>query len=92
MNIPELKNNQLAVLMADGATGHVLNLDAQISFNEEENIFLIFESIDEVYSFIRKKSAINDTIEFCIYNSKREMIEYIKATRYNDTSDEKKPL
>ncbi|MCJ7936057.1 MAG: hypothetical protein MUW56_21115 [Chryseobacterium sp.] len=81
MNFPTLKENEFTVLMANGETGIVLDINFNIYQNNNENqhVYSIFENIQEAREFINRISGEYDKIEFIIYNSKQEVVEFIKA-------------
>lgn len=81
MNFPTIKENQFAVLMANSQTGVVLNSNFLIYSNdkEDQSVYQIFEDIDQAKSGINRISQTNGEIEFVIYNSKMEIVEFIKA-------------
>ena len=65
---PTLKDNQFAVLLCDGATGHVLNITGNVYQSDDENVFFIFEDLDSAKLFAEQKQVENDTLELIIYN------------------------
>lgn len=89
MKSPILKEGQAAVLMADGATGAVLNIDLEF-YNKKsaQEVYLIFDSIDSAKEFVKNKSVLHDKIEFIIFDDKQNMLEYIKASYWNTISDD----
>lgn len=80
MKFPNLKENQFSVLMSNSETGIVLNIDLTIHRqNEEKSAYSVFESMEQTKEFINKISLVNDKIEFIIYNSKEQVVEFITA-------------
>jgi hypothetical protein len=80
MKFPNLKEHQFSVLMSNSETGIVLNIDLNIHRQDEEkDAYIVFENIEQTKEFINKISLINNKIEFVIYNSKQEVIEFITA-------------
>ncbi|CAD7805318.1 hypothetical protein CHRY9390_01349 [Chryseobacterium aquaeductus] len=81
MNFPTLKENEFTVLMANGETGIVLDINFNVYQNNNENqhVYSIFDNIQEAREFINGISGEYDKIEFIIYNSKQEVVEFIKA-------------
>jgi hypothetical protein len=82
MKAPILSTNQFAVLMADGATGHVLTTTGDVCYNDEGNVYLIFDTIELARAFILREQNENDTLEFVIYNSNNECIEHWEARKW----------
>ena len=68
--------------MADGATGHVFNTNESISLKEDEDIYFIFDSLNTAKAFVVSKQKESQTIEFVIYNSDYDCVEYIEAMKY----------
>jgi hypothetical protein len=80
MKFPILKENQVAVVMADGATGHVFNDKGEIFRNDsKDNIYLLFDTIEIAKDFIQKQSILNEKTEFLIYDKNNLVLEYVKA-------------
>lgn len=79
---PILSSNQYAVLMADGATGHVLTTEGNVCLNSEGEVFVIFDDIETARIFIKQKQSQNDTWEFVIYNSDNECVEHLEARKW----------
>lgn len=81
MKFPTLKENEFTVLMANCETGIVLDVNFNIYQNNMENqeVYSIFENIQQAKEFVNKISEEYDKIEFIIYNSKQEVVEFIKA-------------
>ncbi len=80
MKFPNLKEYQFSVLMSHSETGIVLNTDLKIHrHDEEKEAYIVFEDIEQAKEFVNKISLINDKIEFIIYDSKQQVIEFIAA-------------
>ncbi|MDQ6471664.1 hypothetical protein RB619_13495 [Flavobacterium sp. LHD-80] len=78
---PMLIEKQVAVVIADGATGHVFNLKLELYRNDsEDELYWIFENIDLAKEFIHNKSVSNNKLEFLIYDKKQNILEYLEAT------------
>ena len=43
---PKILETQFAILMADGATGHVLNVNGEVHLSDNSEAFLIFDNLD----------------------------------------------
>lgn len=83
MKFPNLKDNQFSVLMSDCETGIILNTDLTIYRQDENKMgYSIFENLEQAKEFINKISSSNNKIEFVIYNSNQEVIEFITAKNY----------
>jgi hypothetical protein len=79
---PLLSCNQYAVVMADGATGHVLTTEGNICLNGEGEVYVVFEKLETARKFIEQKQDENDTWEFVIYNSNNECVEHREARKW----------
>jgi hypothetical protein len=82
MKEPQLKKTQFALLMADGATGHVLTTRGDSYHNDEKEIYLIFDRIEDVHSYIKDIHELRTDVEFNIYNSNQELVEHISAPKW----------
>jgi hypothetical protein len=80
MIFPYLNSSQLAVMMADSQTGVILNKDYKVYMNDsDDQVYLVFENIEKVNDFIKEVSMKYQQIEFVIYNSNKEVVDFIKA-------------
>ena len=86
MKFPVLKESQVVVTMADGATGHILNEKGELykSTSTEDNFYLLFDNINDAKSFIKKRLILNDKIEFIIYGKNQIVLDYIEATHWSN--------
>ena len=81
---PILSKEQVAVVIADGATGHVLNLKLEFYKNDSnDEIYSLFDNIDLAKEFINNQSVSNDKLEFLIYDKSQTILEYVKAIHQN---------
>jgi hypothetical protein len=80
--MPHLETGEYAVLMCKGLTGQVLKIDRQVSTDETDEIFVVFRTLPDAYSYIEKINSLDSTIEFCIYDEKHQLEKYIKAPAY----------
>ncbi|OXB25334.1 hypothetical protein B0A80_01495 [Flavobacterium tructae] len=82
---PILSEKQVAVVIADGATGHVLNLKLELyKNNTEDEIYWLFDNIDLAKEFIQKKSISDDKLEFLIYGKNQSILEHIEASHWKN--------
>lgn len=80
MKFPNLKAHQLSVLMSNSETGIVLDINLNVHRQDKEKTaYSIFENMEQVKEFIHKISLINNKIEFVIYNSKQQVVEFVAA-------------
>ncbi|KAF2511370.1 hypothetical protein EYY60_08030 [Flavobacterium zhairuonense] len=83
---PTLNEKQVVVVIADGATGHVLNIKLELYLNNtEDEIYWLFNNIDLAKEFIQKQSVLNDKLEFLIYDSNESILEYIEAIHWKNS-------
>ena len=81
---PTLKDGQFAILIADGATGHILNHKGEIYMNNvDDDIYWLFDNIDLAKDFITNRSSQNDKLEFLIYDKNQTIVEFVKANHWN---------
>jgi hypothetical protein len=79
---PPLYDNQYAVLMADGHTGHVLTTKGDIYFSDDKEVYIIFDNLEAARLFIKERQYKNNTLEFNVYNSDYEFVEHWEATKW----------
>lgn len=80
---PTLSEKEVVVIVADGATGHILNLKFDLYRNDtDDNIYRLFDNIDLAKEFIKQQSIYNDELEFLIYDENQTILEYIEATNW----------
>lgn len=71
---PVLDKNQYAVVIADSATGQVYNRDLEISLNEQEPIYFIFDSLLAAIDFVSGLKELKRRWEYVIYNQDYEIV------------------
>lgn len=74
---PVLDKNQYAVVIADLATGQVYNRDLEISLNEQEPIYFIFDSLLAAIDFVsglKELKELKRRWEYVIYNEDYEIV------------------
>jgi hypothetical protein len=77
---PKLEITQVAVMIADGATGHILNTDGSINIDgTEDEIYFIFDNLNSAKKFIRSHSFNNDKVEYVIYDRYETVLEFVEA-------------
>lgn len=80
---PNLSKEQVVVVIADGATGIVLNINLGVHRNDSnDEIYYIFNNIDLAKEFIKNQAISNDTLEFLIYDKSQCILEHIEATHW----------
>ena len=77
-----LSSNQFAVLMADGATGHVLTTNGILCLNVDGEVYVVFDDLETARLFIKHKQDKNEKLEFIIYNYKNEVVECWGAKKW----------
>ncbi|MEG0929127.1 hypothetical protein [Chryseobacterium sp.] len=82
-NFPNINENQYVIVMADGKTGNILNINKEWSPDNNHSIFSIFNSIDEALNFIGKDQIDNDWIEYIIYDKNQSVVKYIEAIKWS---------
>jgi hypothetical protein len=82
MNQIFLKENQLALLKADSATGIVLTIDNKQRQSDSEQMYIVFESMEDVDKYVEMLNAADDTIECCVFNYKYELVKFFQAPKW----------
>ncbi|MFT3793302.1 hypothetical protein [Flavobacterium sp.] len=81
---PVLIADQVAVVIADGATGHILNHKLELYKNDTDDaIYRVFDNSVSAKEFINQQSFSNDKLEFIIYDKNQVILEYIEATHWD---------
>jgi hypothetical protein len=83
MHKPSLKSTQVALMIADSLTGHVLNIDFQVYIDDESAVYFIFEDLQSVKSFIDSLNKKTDTYEYYIHNSEYTLVDFISAKKWS---------
>ena len=76
MNSPILSEDQVAVIMVDGATGHVLTIEGNVYLDDEQAVYLIFDDLESARQFIDNKREKDNTIDFSVFDFKNNLVYY----------------
>jgi hypothetical protein len=76
---PKLLDHQFALLMTDGATGHVLTTNGDVYLGDSNEVYLIFNNIPAARDYIVAAQAKDNSLEFSLFNSKYVLEEFWKA-------------
>jgi len=73
---PKLSKSQVVLARAKNSTGHALDSNFQIySFNNQtQEIYTIFESLNEAMSYIESCKLNYPNVEFYVYDSSQKVI------------------
>lgn len=74
---PKLKKDQAAILRADKNTGHVLDDHFEIAINDKQDVYTVFDSLEDAINF--SKELINQcyNIEIVIYDWEKRVLHLI---------------
>lgn len=78
MNFPKIKESEYAILIADSNTGIILDVDFNIYIDNNQAIYRIFSSIDEVKEFIEEILKEKENIEIIVYDNNRNVVMFQK--------------
>lgn len=82
-SFPKLETTQVVVMIADGATGHILNTDGSINIDGSDGeIYFIFDNVDSAKKFIKCHSFNNDKVEYVIYDRYETVLEFVEAKHW----------
>jgi len=81
IKFPNLERNQVAVLQIDIFTGIVL-LEDGTRYLGKGKCYIVFDDISLAEKYSYDKLAVNNTIEFHIFNYKKEELVVIKDNNY----------
>jgi hypothetical protein len=79
---PKLAQGQFAVIMCDGATGHVLTTDEKVYLSDNTPVYFVFNDIDAARNFIQSTQRKNDLLEFSIFDCNYENFEFWSAPQF----------
>ena len=79
---PVLSSKQYYVLVADGATGHVLTANGDVCLTREGEVNIVFNDLVAARLYISKGQLENETWEFGIYDSSNECVELWPARKW----------
>jgi hypothetical protein len=71
---PNLNDKQVAVVFADANTGHVLDDEFNLAINENQNVYSVFETLEDALISINQAFNININIEAIVYNQQRNVL------------------
>ncbi len=74
---PKLKENQTAILRAEISTGHVLDESFNIVVDNKQNVYTVFESVEEAINFSNKLLDEKPDIEIVIYGSEKQVLHFL---------------
>jgi len=78
MNFPKIKESEYAILIADSNTGIILDVDFNIYIDNNQAIYRIFSSIDEVKEFIEEILKKKENIEIIVYDNNKNVVMFQK--------------
>jgi hypothetical protein len=81
---PKLEQNQVALLRADVNTGIVLDDNYAVATKDIQNVYSIYDSMDDSIKYIKSVFNIRDDIEFVIYDFNNEVIQCISINNLED--------
>ena len=82
-NFPTISPGQCVVVMADGATGHVLLHSGALCLNADPTAFQVFDTEISAREYILNRQSNDDTLEFVIYDHREESVAHFYAPRWN---------
>lgn len=78
-NFPDIQTHQVAVLAAEVQTGHVVDVNFNIAFDDLQQVYLVYESLNEAIENINVYLKSRKDIEFVIYDSNQNVIKFINS-------------
>lgn len=81
-DFPKIKDSQLVLVRALSNTGQVLDEKFHLKLNDSQNIYTIFNSIEEVELYVKAMFNERIDIEFWLYDYNNEMLRcYVPEIR-----------
>ncbi len=74
---PTVNEKQVVLLRSDYNTGDVLDEGFVSDVNMEQNVYTVFNCIDESIAYIRSIFSRRDDIEFIVYDGDKKVLKYI---------------
>ena len=71
---PDLKSNQVTLLRAEIATGHVVDENFKLANNDDQTVYTVFESEKEALNTAKKIVTEKKNIECIIYNANEKIL------------------
>ncbi len=82
---PIMTEKQVAILKADGKTGHILTIDDKIYHSDNKNeVYIVCEDLNSATKYIAENQFQNEEIECSVFNNKQELIEFFKAVKWRE--------
>ena len=72
---PKLKNKEIALLIADANTGHILDIELNLKISPSQTVYKIFNSVDEALTDIEIIKKARNHLEFIIYGIDKEVLK-----------------
>ena len=80
---PKLQDDQFALIMSDGETGHILTTNGDVYLGDGNDVYLIFNNIANAKDYVVSAQTKNSSLEFTLFNSKYVLEEFWKAPKYS---------
>jgi hypothetical protein len=78
MEFPILQENQVAVIHAEKATGHVLDLEYNLYRKDKpKSVYSIFESMQLAEQYIERIKAQRNDLEFVVYDRNESVLKIL---------------
>jgi len=74
---PALQHNQVTLLRAERATGHVLDEDLELAISELQKVFTVFSDLNAAIAAAQKIIIANVGIECVIQNKEKVTLEVL---------------
>ena len=82
---PRLAEEQVAVIRADGKTGHLLTIgNSVITKPEDAQVYTVFENVEAAWKYIHQEEQVQIEIDFSIFDRQGELVAYIPAQKWRD--------
>jgi hypothetical protein len=77
---PKLSGNEVALVRADPGTGKVLDEEFNLAISANQNIYTIFDSVEEALEYVKSIMRETPNVEFGIYDKSQQILYDIRPT------------
>ena len=71
---PQLKTNEVALVMAEINTGHVLDEHLRLATTNDQKVYTVFSSLKDAVNYAKEFIAQNSGVECNIYGSENNFL------------------
>ncbi len=77
-NFPTLQENQVALARAQKATGIILDEQFNVHISELNEVYTIFEGMQQAIAYVDSVKGTRNDVEFIIYDRNQSVLSFIQ--------------